>query len=138
MLRVYADVCCDLFHSGHVEFLKTARELGDYLIVGVLSDEAVQTYKRPPIMSAKERAAVVNFCRYVDETIVDATLPVDRAFMLKHDIDLVVHAHHPDEDAQYNVHYQYPISTGQFVRLDYSPGITTTEIISRVLQRDDL
>ena len=138
MMRVYADVCCDLFHSGHVEFLKTARDLGDYLIVGVLSAEAVQTYKRSPIMSAKERAAVISCCRYVDETIVDATLPVDRGFMLKHDIDIVVHAHHPDEDELYNKHYLYPISTGQFVRLDYSAGITTTEIISRILHRDDL
>ena len=38
-MRVYAEMVADLFHRGHVEFLKRARALGDYLIVGVMSDE---------------------------------------------------------------------------------------------------
>ena len=41
MMRVYADMTADLFHAGHVEFLKKARALGDYMIVGLMSDEDI-------------------------------------------------------------------------------------------------
>ena len=39
MTRVYADMVADLFHYGHVSFLKKARALGDYLAVGVHADD---------------------------------------------------------------------------------------------------
>ena len=38
MIRVFADMVADLFHYGHVEFLKQARALGDYLLVGICGD----------------------------------------------------------------------------------------------------
>ena len=41
-IRVYADMVGDLFHAGHIEFIKKARAYGDYLIVGVIADEAVE------------------------------------------------------------------------------------------------
>ena len=47
-IRVYADIVGDLFHAGHIEFLKKARGFGDYLIVGVIADENVEEYKRTP------------------------------------------------------------------------------------------
>ena len=47
----------DLFHYGHVEFLKQASAFGDHLLVGIHSDEAVQANKRIPILSMEERAA---------------------------------------------------------------------------------
>jgi cytidyltransferase-like protein len=39
--RVYVDMVGDLFHMGHVQFLKAARQFGDWLVVGVLSDDDV-------------------------------------------------------------------------------------------------
>ena len=55
MGRVYVDMAADLFHYGHVAFLRRARELGDFLIVGVHSDETLASYKRWPILSMLER-----------------------------------------------------------------------------------
>ena len=49
----------DLFHYGHVEFLKQANAFGDHLLVGIHSDETVQANKRIPILSMEERAASV-------------------------------------------------------------------------------
>ena len=46
---VYVDMVGDLFHYGHVEILRRAKEKGDKLIVGVHSDETVMEYKRKPI-----------------------------------------------------------------------------------------
>ena len=81
----------DLFHYGHVEFLRKAHALGDYLLVGICSDEAVQTNKRIPILKMEERVASVAGCRYVDEVVGDAPWVMDRAWIEKHKIDLVVH-----------------------------------------------
>ncbi len=55
--RVYVDMVGDLFHAGHVAFLREARSHGDWLVVGVLSDETAASYKRRPIMTLAERVA---------------------------------------------------------------------------------
>lgn len=52
MVRVYADIVGDLFHYGHVEFLRQARALGDYLLVAICADEVVAPNKRRPILTA--------------------------------------------------------------------------------------
>ncbi len=59
MIRVYADMVADLFHYGHVEFLKKARALGDYLLVGIHGDDVLVSYKRRPILTMEERVASV-------------------------------------------------------------------------------
>lgn len=58
--NVYVDMVGDLFHPGHVALLRAARTFGERLIVGVLSDEVVATYKHKPIMTLAERVAVID------------------------------------------------------------------------------
>ena len=96
--RVYVDMVGDLFHMGHVEFLKAAREFGDWLVVGVLSDEVASAYKRRPIMTLAERVAVVEACRYVDEVVPNAPYIVTTEFLDEHDISLVVHGDDISQD----------------------------------------
>ena len=55
LTRLYVEMVADLFHYGHVEFLKKASAFGDHLLVGICSDEAVQANKRNPILSMEER-----------------------------------------------------------------------------------
>jgi len=81
----------DLFHYGHVNFLRQAREYGDYLLVGVHADETVMSYKRRPILSMEERVASVEGCRYVDEVVSHAPLMIERAWIKQHNIDLILH-----------------------------------------------
>ena len=81
----------DLFHYGHVGMLRQAKEHGDYLLVGVHADETVMSYKRRPIFSMEERVASVEGCRYVDEVVADAPLTIDRAWIERHNINLVLH-----------------------------------------------
>ncbi len=91
MIRVYTDMVADLFHYGHVEFLKQARALGDYLLVGVCADDVVEAHKRRPILTMEERVASVAGCRYVDEVIPNAPWRFDPTWIEKYDIHLVVH-----------------------------------------------
>ena len=54
MTRVYVDMVADIFHFGHVAFLKKASAFGDELIVGIMSDAEVRAHKRVPIMTMAE------------------------------------------------------------------------------------
>ncbi len=120
----------DLFHYGHVNFLRTAREHGDYLLVGVHSDEVVRNYKRQPILSMDERVASLAGCRYVDEVVPDAPLSVTRTWIEQHDIDLVVHGDDFTEE-QCELCYKTPIEMGIFRTVAYTRGVSTSEIITR-------
>lgn len=55
MIHVYADMVADLFHYGHMRFIKKARALGDYLLVGICADDVLASYKRRPILTMEER-----------------------------------------------------------------------------------
>lgn len=120
----------DLFHYGHVNFLRAAREQGDYLKVGIHSDEVARDYKRTPILSMEERIAAVAGCRYVDEVIGDAPLSVSREWIELHDIDLVVHGD-DFNDELCQLYYRDPIDMGIFRTVKYTAGISTSEIIAR-------
>jgi cytidyltransferase-like protein len=58
----------DLFHVGHLNMFKRAKEQCEYLIVGVVTDEGVRKFKKTePFIPFEERAEMVRSCRYVDE-----------------------------------------------------------------------
>ncbi len=60
----------DLFHMGHLNLLKRAKEQCDYLIVGIVNDESVVKNKKTmPFMPFEERMELVKACRYVDEVV---------------------------------------------------------------------
>ena len=65
----------DLFHIGHLNMFRRAKEQCDYLIVGVVTDEGVRKYKEvDPFIPFEERIELVRSCRYVDEAV---EIPVD-------------------------------------------------------------
>ena len=60
----------DLFHIGHLNILKRAKEQCEYLIVGVSTDELVENYKHKlPIIPFEERCEIVNSIKYVDKVV---------------------------------------------------------------------
>ncbi len=131
MTRVYVDMAADLFHYGHVELLKQARGLGDYLLVGVHSDDAVLAHKRKTILTLEERVACVAGCRYVDEVLPNAPWITDRDWIEKHGVHLVVHGSDYSQEDLMGTH-AVAIEMGILRTVDYTVKISTTEIIRRI------
>ena len=130
--RVYVDMVGDLFHAGHVSLLREARRHGDWLVVGVLSDDTAASYKRRPIMTLAERVAVIESCRHVDEVIEDAPFRLTEDFLDEHAITSVVHGDDLSPEGAEFV-YGAAAATGRLVYVPRTGDISTTQVIERVL-----
>ena len=62
---VYATMVGDLFHRGHLEFIKQAKKLGDFLIIGLHPDDIAKRYKREPVVCFEDRKRIITLkgCR---------------------------------------------------------------------------
>lgn len=69
---VFTNGCFDLLHAGHVTYLKEAKELGDFLVLGLNSDSSIQRLKGPlrPIVSEMDRALILSQLKSVDAVIL--------------------------------------------------------------------
>jgi phosphoenolpyruvate phosphomutase len=129
MKNIYVDMVGDLFHFGHVELLRRAKEFGQKLIVGVHNDETVMSYKRRPVLSMKERIAVIESCKYVDQVIPDAPLVVTSKYLEENQIDLVIHG---DDLTSEDKHMMFGEVLNKLVLINYTDGISTTNILQRL------
>ena len=79
-MKVFTNGCFDLLHIGHIELLKYAKGLGDYLVVGINSDNSVKKLKgqNRPINNEYTRKLILESIKYVDEVIVfDEQTPLE-------------------------------------------------------------
>jgi ethanolamine-phosphate cytidylyltransferase len=120
----------DLFHVGHLNIIKRAKELGDVLVVGVHSDADAVSYKRAPIINEGDRYEMIRSCKFVDEVIEDAPLRITEEYIKKHRIDLIIHG--DDVTDKITKQHEIPIKMGIIRYIPYTRGISTTKIIARV------
>ena len=65
----------DMFHIGHLNIIQKAKEYCDFLIVGVSTDELVQSYKnKTPVIPFEDRAKIVGVLKYVDKVVPQLTM----------------------------------------------------------------
>ena len=135
IIRIYAPMVADLFHRGHVEFLRAAKSIvpGEtYLIIGLYSDVVTESYKRKPIFSLEDRAVLVRACRYVDEVIVGAPLVVTEKFLDEYRIDYFVHGDDLILHDALVSSYKVAFDRGIMKCPPYYEGISTTSIIRKI------
>lgn len=130
MIRAYLDMAADMFHIGHLKLIKRARELCDFLIVGVHSDEDITSYKRLPIIPEQDRYEIVRSCRYVDEVIEAAPLVITKDFINTNKISLVIRG--DDITEEMLKQHKVPIEMKIIKFLPRTEGISTTEIIKKI------
>lgn len=84
----------DVFHVGHVNILTRARDLGEYLVVGVSSDALNMSKKgRYPVYNQAQRLRIVASLSCVDEVFVEHSLEEKRQYLIDHRADCLVMGH---------------------------------------------
>lgn len=78
----------DLLHIGHINLLKRAKELGDYLIVAVSTDKFNEAKGKKTILPYKQRAEIVKSLKFVDEVIPEKKWEQKEDDVKKHEIDI--------------------------------------------------
>jgi cytidyltransferase-like protein len=126
----------DIFHHGHVAFLKAARAMGDRLVVYVLDDEFVTRIKRIPIMTQSERLAVVEACRYVDEVASTGPELITRKFMRKHGYSSYAIGYSNDWEAVAKRRNCRDLPEDMIEVIPYTAGISSTIIRDRIKTRE--
>uniref|UniRef100_A0A2P2IAD3 ethanolamine-phosphate cytidylyltransferase n=2 Tax=Hirondellea gigas TaxID=1518452 RepID=A0A2P2IAD3_9CRUS len=134
---VYVAGAFDLFHVGHLDFLAAVRKKGDFLIVGLHTDPAVNRYKGAnyPIMNLHERVLSVLACKYVSEVVIGAPYSVTDDLLDQLKVDLVCHGTteiSPDEDG--NDPYEVPKRRAMFEIQDSGNTMTTDRIVERIIE----
>lgn len=87
--QVYLAMSADVIHHGHINLIERASELGD-ITVGVLTDEAIASYKRFPLLPLAERMRVISNLRHVKKVVVQDTVDYEKNLRLLKP-DYVVH-----------------------------------------------
>ncbi|SJZ95472.1 cytidyltransferase-like domain-containing protein [Chitinophaga eiseniae] len=132
MTNVYVSGVFDLFHEGHVNFLREASSYGR-LIVGIHDDQFATQYKRRPAVPEKSRYAVVKSCRYVSEVIEGVGL-LSTQLLEAYQIGLVLHGNDfsPQTAEKY---FQPAISRGIFQFINYTYHISSSQILASIENR---
>jgi len=130
MTTVYVGMSADMIHHGHINIIKEASKYGD-VIVGLLTDKAIASYKRLPYLTYEEREAVVGALKGVKRVVRQETLDYrPNLEVLKP--DLVVHGDDWKTGVQSKVRDQV-IETlakwgGKLIDVPYTQGISSTQL----------
>lgn len=129
----YVPGAWDMFHIGHLNILKHARPLCDWLIVGVVTDERVRLVKsKEPMVPLAERMAVLDALDLVDEVVVDDSTDKVQMWHRLH-FDVVFKGDDWKGTPKGNQLEAGMASVGaRVVYFPYTPGISSSEIRRRL------
>ncbi len=127
----------DMFHIGHLNILKRAKEQCEFLIVGVSTDEVVENYKhKTPIIPFEERCAIVEAIRYVDKVVPQTSMDKLKAWENLH-FDAMFHGSDWKGTSLYSDYEKAFKKAGvDLVFLPHTDGTSSTELAQK-LQKDN-
>lgn len=125
---VYVGMSADLVHPGHLNVIKKAVELGE-VTVGLLTDEAIASYKRVPFMEFEQRRQVIEYIKGVTRVVPQNTLDYVPNLEL-YKPDYVVHGDDWQDGVQRETRKRVIEALGQWggklVEVPYTEGISST------------
>jgi len=154
-VRVYSDGVYDLLHLGHMKQLEQCKKMFPHvtLIVGVAGDEDTHRFKGQTVQTEDERAATLLHCKWVDEVICPCPWTITQEFMDDNKIDYVAHDDIPYDRTAKNEAgasdttteaereaaasgdvYAFVKKLGRFKATQRTEGVSTTDIINRILR----
>lgn len=130
------DGAFDVMHYGHMNAFRLGRSLGTYLIVGVNSDESITECKGAPLMNDRERLAMVEGCKFVDEVVPNCPYIMTSEYLdyifTTYNVDYVVHGDDPCIVDGKDV-YESAKRRGRYRSIPRTEGVSTTDIVGRML-----
>ena len=124
MKRIITFGTFDLFHIGHLNILERAKAYGDYLIVGISSDQLNFSKKQKyPVCSQKHRIRIISALKCVDEVFVEESLELKGSYIKKYNADVLLMGN------DWLGKFDDFKSICNVVYLDRTPSISTTELI---------
>ena len=136
--KVYVGFSADLIHHGHINIIDEASKYGE-VTIGLLSDEAIKSYKRSPIINYESRKKVVESFKNVKNVIVQNTLDYTQNLELIKP-DYVVHGDDwksgVQKETRNNILELIKKWNGQLIEIPYTPNISTTSIINKIIDEN--
>ncbi|MGJ8681855.1 phosphoenolpyruvate mutase [Paraglaciecola sp.] len=127
---VYVGMSADLVHPGHLNIIKKAAELGE-VTIGLLTDQAIASYKRVPFMTFEQRLQVIENIKGVAKVVPQTTLDYVPN-LTQYKPDFVVHGDDWQQGVQQNVRQSVidclALWNGKLVEVPYTQGISSTAI----------
>lgn len=132
-IRVWCDGCYDMVHFGHANSLRQAKALGDYLIVGVHTDEEITKHKGPPVFNQEERYKMVRGIKWVDEVVEGAPYVTTLETLDKYDCDFCCHGDDITMTADGVDTYHLVKTAERYREVQRTAGVSTTDLVGRML-----
>lgn len=129
---VFTNGCFDILHSGHVTYLNEAKSLGDFLVIGLNSDESVKRLKgaERPINKELDRKLLLENLRSIDAVeLFSEDTPYDLIKEIRPDILVKGGDWQPEEIIGHDIVHSY---NGKVQSLTFKDGYSTTSIIGQV------
>lgn len=128
--KVYVGMSADLLHPGHINILKEAEKYGE-VVVGLLTDKAIASYKRLPFMSYEQRKVVIENLKGVSEVVIQETLDYSHNLKIIKP-DYVVHGDDWKEGVQSKTRQQVIDCLnqwgGKLIEVEYTQNISSTKL----------
>lgn len=126
----------DMFHIGHLNIIRRAKEQCEHLIVGVSTDELVMSYKNhAPIIPFEQRRAIVEACRYVDEAVPQTSMDKLDAWETLH-FDAMFHGDEWKGTDLYNHYVAEFAKVGvKVIFLPHTQGICSTDLAKKLNEK---
>ena len=138
MIIGYTTDVFDMFHIGHLNILKRAKEQCDYLIVGVSTNELVMKEKgKTPVIPYEERVEIVKAIKYVDKVVPQNNKNKYSAWEKYHFNKMFVGSDWKGTEVWNEFERQFAPIGAQIVYLDHTDGISSTlltELIKKKLE----
>ncbi|KAI3657263.1 hypothetical protein MP638_005274 [Amoeboaphelidium occidentale] len=131
--RVWVDGCFDLTHFGHFNALRQAKDLCEFLVVGVHSDEEIERNKGKPVLTMKERVGILEACSFVDQVVPNAPYYTSIEWLDRFQCEVCVHGDDVTTTADGTDCYAEVKLCKRYVECKRTIGISTTDLVQRVL-----
>ena len=140
---VYIDGAFDILHIGHIETLKAAKALGNFLYVGIHDDNTVSTHrgKNYPIMNLQERVLNILSLRCVDDVIIGAPWMISEDMVKSLRLDVIVEGTQKKSDEYENINktfsedpYAVSKKLGIYVQIQSKFDLTNEVLVRRILE----